>query len=208
MNLEKLIAKVETLEDELRILKDIEQIKTLQRVYGYYLDCCMYEEIIDCFSENMESIEISNTGVYLGKDGAKRILRHICESSEYEGMLGIHMQLQGVVNPDSGGRTAKGRWRCLMIMATPVGEKIGAVWGHGVYENEYIKEDGKWKIKKLHFYLTFRTPFEDGWVKTPIVGMGTKPPETISPDQPTTVHKPYPSGYIVPFHYRHPITGK
>ncbi|MFC1533737.1 nuclear transport factor 2 family protein [Thermodesulfobacteriota bacterium] len=206
MNLEELEAKVNNLEDELKALKDVEQIKKLQRVYGYYLDHCLYDEIIDCFSDDTESVEISNTGVYLGKDGAKKILKLVCESSKYEGMLGIHMQLQGVVNLDSDGKTAKGRWRCLMIMATPIEGKLGAVWGHGVYENEYVKEGGKWKIKKLHFFLTFRTPFEDGWVKTPIVGMGASPPDTVKPDKPTTVHEPYPAAYVVPFHYGHPVS--
>jgi len=36
------------------------------------------------------------------------------------------------------------------------------------WENEYVKEDGKWKIKKILFNRIFTTPFEDGWVKTPM----------------------------------------
>ena len=68
------------------------------------------------------------------------------------------------------------------------------------------EEDEKWMFKKLHFNLTFRTPFEEGWLKTPVPGSVKH--ETIRPDRPSTAYNPYPSGAIVPFHYKHPITGK
>ncbi len=41
-------------------------------------------------------------------------------------------------------------------------------WGSGVYENEYALVDGRWKISKLHYYLTFRANYEGGWSKSPL----------------------------------------
>ncbi len=85
--------------------------------------------------------------------------------------------------------------------------ELRQIWIHGVYENEYVKEGGKWKFKKLHFNLTFRTPYEDGWLKVPVVGQNG-PDEVIKPDAPPAAYFPYPSGYHVPFHFTHPVTGK
>jgi hypothetical protein len=76
-------------------------------------------------------------------------------------------------------------------------------WLHGIYENEYVKEDGKWKIKKLHFNLVFRTPFEEGWLKVPLLGRLDRP----DADAPAPHFRPYPSGYHLPYHFNHPITG-
>lgn len=49
MKVEELEAKVKTLENQLRTLQDIEEIKTLQRAYGYYLEHWMASEIVDLF---------------------------------------------------------------------------------------------------------------------------------------------------------------
>ena len=70
--------------------------------------------------------------------------------------------------------------------------------------DEYIKENNIWKFKKMHFYLIFRTPLDEGWVKTPVVLSMAKG----SADLPTTGYKPYPSGYVIPFHFKNPVTGK
>ena len=40
----------------------------------------------------------------------------------------------------------------------------------GKYDQTFIREDGKWKYLEFRWYVIFRTPYEDGWVKTPIVG--------------------------------------
>jgi hypothetical protein len=85
--------------------------------------------------------------------------------------------------------------------------ELRQTWIHGIYENEYVKEEGKWKIKKLHFNLTFRTPYEEGWLKVPVIGQHG-PDKEIEPDEQPTAYYPYPSGYHVPFSFKHPITLK
>ena len=92
--------------------------------------------------------------------------------------------------------------------ATPGG---GAVLGVGTYENEYIKEDGKWKILHLRFDDIFLSPYEEGWAKTPkLWGKLKKMANFVG--QPGDLPDPPPSkspfGDQMPFHYKHPITGK
>ena len=82
-----------------------------------------------------------------------------------------------------------------------------ARWGLGVFENEYVKERGVWKIQPLHLYTTMYTPYEDGWAKTALPNDG--PSSELPPDRPPSVdYKAFPAAYVVPFHYENPVTGK
>ncbi len=38
-----------------------------------------------------------------------------------------------------------------------------AVWGDCIYENEYVKEDGVWKIKKIRAPFMMYSNYPDGW---------------------------------------------
>jgi len=92
--------------------------------------------------------------------------RKYLENGKYgrqPGELHNHMQLQGVVNVDPDGETAKGRWRAFAQIAGPLPNGVRTVRSEGVYEDEYVKEDGRWKFKKMHWYITFTTAYEDGW---------------------------------------------
>jgi hypothetical protein len=107
-------------------------------------------------------------GVYRGKKGVRRFYIDLIQGGKNReprfGLLLINFQLQGVINVDPDGKIAKGRWYSFIVEAKPTlslheGE-LRALWGNGIYENEYIKKNGKWMFKKLHFYLNFRTPFK------------------------------------------------
>jgi hypothetical protein len=205
MNLEELEAKV-------TFLEDIQQIERLQRIYGYYVDYGEWDKVIDLFSDDTESVEVIDHGLYLGKAGVRRFFGGLLGRSKREGVrqpgiLALVLQLQGVVDIDPDGKTAKGRWQAIELSGRPVTGTPRPMWGLGVYENEYVKEDGKWKFKKLHYNQTFMTPYEDGWLKTPFA----PPPgqeQAVPPDLPSTAFHPFPSGYHFPYHFKHPITGE
>jgi hypothetical protein len=201
--------RITALESRLRMLEDIEEIKRLQRIYGYYLDNKLWDEVVDLFSDHTESISIGRRGLYFGKKGVEVFFRKVMgggKSGRQPKELHNHMQLQGVVNVDPGGEAAKGRWRALVQMTYHFPDKTQAGWGEGVYENEYVKENGKWKFKKVFWHRTFSTPYEDGWAKTALGGL--EPSVEFPPDELATDHGPYPSNYVLPFHYKHPITGE
>jgi hypothetical protein len=207
-------ATLEQLQARIQRLDDIKQIEQLQKIYGYYQDYGERQKIVDLFCDNDPSVEEADRGVYSGKEGIKRYFIDLMGNGgrpRRPGIMGIIFQLQGVVIVDSTGLSAKGRWYGMGMEAKPITSlhegELRQTWINGIYENEYVKEEGKWRIKKLHFYLTFRTPFEDGWMKVPVVGQ-TGPDPNIAPDSPPTVYQPYPSAYRVPCHYQHPISGE
>lgn len=217
MDVEALEARVKALETELnamkqkvRALDDVEQIKELQRIYGYYLDNRMYAEAIDLFSDDTEEFEISTIGKFKGKEGVRKFLTSMKEGALKKPRnirgLSLHMILQGVVHLDPDGKTASGRWQCFMCLNLNQDGKAQAVWSHGTFENRYIQEDGKWKFKNLHIYITFQSPFDEGWLKRPM--MSTLDERSKRADIPATVDMTYPSDFVIPMHYKHPITGK
>ena len=196
--------KLEELEAKVQILEDIEAIKKLQRAYGYYLEHWQLEEIIPLFSKSPNvTVEISNSGQYKGLEGVKKYFsQHANPPPEF---LHLLLPIAGIVDVDPNGKTAKGRWYGLGLQAIPIDGKIRARITMGIWENEYVKEDGKWKFMKLFFNSIFTTPYEDGWVKTPHFAPAVKDKPAPSPNSPS---KQYPSDYIFPYHYKNPVTGK
>jgi hypothetical protein len=197
-------------------MEDILEIENLQRKYGYYFETQRLHDIVDLFSEeNTESVEITDHGLFKGKKGVrKQFLEWIGgggqqprpSSGAMGGGIVCIFQWQGVVTVAPDGKTAKGRWNCLDLEARPWNGLMRNYWLQGYYENEYIKENGKWFFTKLHWNDTFWTPYEDGWLKTPLLGRMNEHP-TIKADAPPTAFHPYPSGYHVPYSFPHPVTG-
>ena len=209
------MATLAELEKRIQRLQDVKEIERLQHIYGYYRDYADWEKVVDLFSDNAESIEVADHGVYKGKDGIRRFYLDLIKGGPHAkprvGVFSTALQMQGVITVAPDGLNAQGRWYGFLIEARPTlslheGELV-QTWGHGIYEDEYIKENGKWYFKKLHFFLNFRTPYEDGWLVTPVVGQNG-PSTTVPPDAPSTTWAPYPSGVHFPVHFAHPITGR
>lgn len=203
-------AKIKELENKVRILEDMEAIKKLQRSYGYYLEHWMYEEIIDCFADSPDTELNILVGVYLGKEGVRRYFSGEKRRSGDPELLHQVMQLSGVVDIGPDGGTAEGRWYGFGCVAIPVGKGVLQNLSGGIYTAKYIKENGKWKIHKLIWNPTYMCPPAEGWVKPErAVAEGFKDlPKAPQPDKPRQLDTRYPSGYIAPFHYRHPASGK
>jgi hypothetical protein len=149
-------------------------------------------------------VEITDHGVFRGKAGVERM---------YAGMVGMKrpgwmffeiMQSQGVVTVAPDGKTATGRWYTPAFECRPFGGVKKQTWEFGVYNNEYVKENGKWYFKKFHWNLIYWTSYESGFLKVP------KLSDTPFPhaDAPATAYHPYPSGYHVPYPFPHPVTGQ
>jgi len=58
--------------NQIGILEDTNAIRKLQHAYGYYLDKCLYKEVVDLFADDGEAH--FNGGIYKGKDkGVRRL---------------------------------------------------------------------------------------------------------------------------------------
>ncbi len=101
--------------------------------------------------------------------------------------------------------TAKGRWRVLGLLGQ---YEDYARWQEGPYENEYRKEDGKWKISRIHWVETFTVPFEGG-LTTRMEQRNSADRESPAPDMPSSFeYEPWPGVALLPFHYDNPVSGR
>jgi len=217
---EELETKVNALSDtlqklqaSLQILEDAEAIKKLQRSYSYYLEHWQEEELIGLFSHSPDvTLEINDGGQFKGWEGVLDTFRFEDHYPAYgvkktpPEYLHILPSISGIVDVDPDGKNAKGRWYGFFLGAMPREGQTRALIGCGIWENEYVKEDGIWKIKKLFWSEIISSPLEEGWVKKPSI-LNPRHKKRPAPG-PGTRFAPYPSGYILPYHYKNPVTGK
>jgi len=214
VKLEELEAKVNMLETRQQKTEDIDAINKLQNAYGYYLEHWQEEELIALFSHNKDvAVEINDFGLFKGWEGIKSCYRFEDHYPNYPGLktapgeyLHILMPIAGIVDLAPDGKTAKGRWYGFFLGAQRREGKLHSLIGAGIWENDFIKEDGTWKILKIFWNDIISSPLDEGWVKTPDM-LNPKHKESPAPG-PNTTFLHYPSGYIFPYHYKNPITGK
>jgi hypothetical protein len=180
-------------------LADVSAVEKLQRSYGYYVDQARWHEVADLYAED-GTLEIGGRGVFLGRERAREyLLDAFGQPGRRDGLLIDHQQFQGIVTIHPDGRTAEGRWTAFVMG--------GAGWGDCYYENDYIKKNGIWMIKKLHGPFNMYSSYDIGWVDktTP----NTRPESFAPPPDlpPTVIYLTFPNYYAEPFHYANPVTG-
>jgi len=197
-------AKLSSLQKQVELLEDAKAIERVQQAYGYYVSEGMGTEAATLFSDSpTASIELGQQGVYLGKARIRAFLTHGGEGLK-DGEIRESPIMQGVVHVAPDGKTAKGRWRTL-IMSGMHGQD--GQWAEGPFENEYVKEGGVWKLSKVHWYTTVIGSYDEGWHKKPYPAPG--PLADLPPDlPPTDRYAAFPAFYLPPYHYLHPVTQK
>jgi hypothetical protein len=201
--LQILEAKLASLQRQVNLIEDRKAIERLQQLWGHYVSEGMASEAAALFSASpVASIEYAQQGVYLGRTRIESFLK-TSGARVQSGELRETPVMQAVVHVAADGLSAKGRWRSL-VMSGVHGQD--GVWQEGPYENEYVKENGVWRISKLHWYMTVNGSYDKGWHRQsyPITG----PLRELPPDQPPSViYQAFPSFFLPPFHFLHPVTG-
>jgi hypothetical protein len=182
-------------------IEDINAIKRLQRAYGYYLDEGRWDDMADLFADDA-SVEIGFDGVYRGRKHIRDYFRALGNGQQglRAGQLNEYLQLMPVITMAPDGQRARGTWRAV-ILSGQLGKD--AYWAEGPYENEYVKQDGVWKIASLHWFQTLWVPYEGGWATNGDVNGGRFVGNRVTPDSPTSVkYNTWPKAFTPPFHFR------
>ncbi len=139
-------------DDVIRELHDIESIKKLQCAYSYYMEHAMVDEVVACFSTSPDAYATTADGSFIG---AASVRRHFeIQRNMPPSYLHMVLPVAPVITVEPGGDRARGRWygygNILMRETTPLDPINIAL----IYEMEYVKEDGVWKILGLSQNVT------------------------------------------------------
>jgi hypothetical protein len=211
--------RTSTLQSRLERVEDVQAIERLQYAYNYYVEYMLKQEIIDCFS-NSPSVTLDwLEGKWKGKEGVRKYF-DVSQTPP----VGFQHQLipsAGLINVAPDGKTAQGRWYAFGGIVMPAEQPDSKERSYsrsfisGVYEIGYIKEDGVWKILSIKWNIPYGVRIYDGWISPEDIArpmLENKPAPGTPDTQPDAPMDPedlrYVTGYIMPFHFTHPVTGR
>ena len=159
-----------TVEDRIQIIEDVESIKKLKASYCYWVDAGIagdapqMDELVAHFTENEPWADFGPFGLHKGKEAVGAFFREVVVGTL---SYSAHMVSNPIIEVD--GSKATGKWY-VDVPCTLRGAKR-PLWLQAKYNEEYVKEGGQWRWKSIATRFDFITPFDEGWVKTPVVSM-------------------------------------
>ena len=199
-------AEILQLRAQLGVLQDKDAIRELQYAYGYFIDNRMFREMADLFADNGAWMQIGNRGRYLGRERIHAFLLDVLGGGRW-GLLRDevinHVQQQMIITVDDDRQHARARSRAQVQGNSPP-DTPHFLLADGIYENEYVREDGRWKILGITVTMTYYTALERDRITFPTV----PPSESLPPDQPSPPADVRLGRQFNPFHFPHPLTGK
>src|SRR6478752_5732263 len=218
--------RLAALEHRVGELEDLNAIRRLHWAYGYYIDFNRPDEVAELFAEDGSVVFLS--GEYVGKAGVRRLYGDWIQQrftggrpGPVHGLLLDHFQMQDIITVAPDRQTAKGRFHGILLggwhddfQDTREEMMPQQFLEAGIYENDYVKVDGVWKIKRLDYMMQWQGDYETGWAHTiahlqpAVVCYPENPdgPDRILPDK--EIRQTWPHRYEVPMSFAHPVLGK
>ena len=161
--------KLGGLEAGVQAEESVRAVKRLQYTYSHYLDSGLWSDLGDLFTDDAVGQFTAGAQV-ISAAGKGGIRQHFMEQAERtsaglgKGQLNLHLLLQPIVTLGADGKTAKATWHEVAMLG-----RFGssASWAGGIYENEYVRQNGVWKISKLSFFQQYAGSFDDYGHKAP-----------------------------------------
>ena len=157
------MANLEDLERRIRVLEDIEAIKSMKRNAFLLVDTGKVDDAIDSYAETAVA-EFGPMGSYQGKESIKAFLSTLFSTVRFM----VH-QLHDPRIEITSESTAKGTWRLQVMLHMAIDDK--AYWVSAYVEDEYVKENGEWKTSRTKDNFEFITEYEQGWAKQRMAGL-------------------------------------
>jgi bile-acid 7alpha-dehydratase len=156
---EDLEAKLQRLEHELQVLKDIEAIKQLKGKYFRCLDSKLWNDLAECFAEDATTSYGGGKYAFKGREAIIKFLA--------DGMTTATISMHHGHQPEieiTSETSAKGTWGLedyLIITRANRGLR-----GAAFYSDEYVKVKGQWKIKHTGYNRIFEEVWDRGETKS------------------------------------------
>lgn len=136
-------------------LSDSDAVANLQHAFGYYLDRKMWADIVDLFE---------TTGRYGDAVGAAAIRAaleaEMGPSGLAHGELNDHPEMDLLICVSPDGLHARTRGLDLGMTGRNDGK---AAWSVSLFDNEFVKRDGVWRIAAMRIIPRMKADYAAGW---------------------------------------------
>jgi len=151
---------VDTLARDVDRIESLREVKDLQRQYAHYAQFGMWKEMAELFA--VDASFIHGTQALKGPQAIAGFL--VQRGGGRQGLPagGLNTELidEPLANLSVDGNSAKVRWMSLAFRGDGKG---GTRIEGGIYENEYRRDGGKWKISVSHYHPQYVGSHEYGW---------------------------------------------
>lgn len=175
---------LDTLARDLDRVEAVRAVKNVQRRYAQLSQFGRWPEMASLFARN-GALQWGDERV----SGSAAIATWL--SLQARGIDGVrpgslHTELidQPLVNLSPDGRTAKARWMGMRFLGD--GKGSARVEG-GVYENDYVREGGTWKIAALRYHPQYQGDYAQGWTNVDGQDLPIVPPHFTADESGTPI---------------------
>jgi hypothetical protein len=158
-------AALDSLAREVDRVESIRAVKTLESSFSQYAQYGLWNPIGSLFAEHGSFVFDGMVKPAETAQGPRAVAAFLRKryGGDREGVAanGLSTLLieSPVVNLSVDGNTAKARWQALFFHGHGSAARIEG----GVFENDYAREKGVWKIAKARYFPQYDGPYEDGW---------------------------------------------
>lgn len=148
-----------TIEERIRLLEDMEQIRELYSKYNHYVDAMDLDKLMDeCFTDDIIFERPPNR--YEGKEKVLGFFKNL----KYTMMSHLGGNQFNEVNGD----TARGK-AYVTVFGTLRGEKgTYEIIGSAIYDDTLRRENGRWKFSARIITFKFIQDLKKGWAEEPM----------------------------------------
>ena len=158
--------RIDRLDAAVQAEEGIRAVKRLQLTYGHYLESGLWADLADLFTDNAVG-ELRGGTTITGKANLRAHFMQQAGRTSLglaNGQLHAHLILQPIVTLGADGATAKGTWHEVAMLGK-FGES--ASWLGGIYENDYVRDNGIWKISRVRYFEQYSGSYDEYGHKAP-----------------------------------------
>jgi hypothetical protein len=153
------------LEARIQRLEDIQAIHDLKMTYAKLCDEGYDADgIVALFANGVDVEWVSDVfGTHVGRDGIHAWFDNVDEEIRWA----LHLMINPVIDVADDGQTATGRFYLLELatMSAPGGGDPDAVVMTGKYRDDFVKENGEWRFRRIEVNFEQVSNLDQGWVK-------------------------------------------
>jgi len=184
-------AQLASLARDIDRVESVRAIKRVEIAWAHYVDVGDWDAAAALFTEDAELAHADDH--FIGRPNLRAYFQRMIGKGTVglpANMVHTPFMMAPIITLSDDGNHAKGRWHAFSMRGALNGD---ASWQGGIFECEYVRRDGAWKISRQIFSPMLLGAYENGW-------RPFRPQLPIVPYhfQPGDIGKPFPLGPEVP----------